>query len=123
MAVIAKSNSGRDRSGVVNRHLLPNPLNNIHDAENWENGVIKGRIPDLFKSRAGLPGHAQQIQNELNRLDRKKMEGMSGTHIDRLNLASKRIISAVEKSQGASGFRTRNTYALICPLTNRGLQI
>ena len=95
---------------MVDRHLIPNPLSNIQDTENWENILIKGRIPDLFKTRAGLPGHAQQIQNELNRIHPTNITGLSGDHIDRLAVASNRIFGAVEKSHSASGFRKRNNY-------------
>ena len=51
MTVIDKAFFGRNRLGLVERHNIPDPLRSLHDTENWENAIIKGRIPDLFRSK------------------------------------------------------------------------
>jgi hypothetical protein len=58
----------RVRSTIDNRHNIRNPYGPQKDLEIWANTLLKTRIPTLFLTPQGLKGHAQQIQNELNRL-------------------------------------------------------
>jgi hypothetical protein len=50
---------------VYERHGLPHPFMELRA---WKVSLIQGRVQDLFLTEAGLPGHVQQIQQELTRL-------------------------------------------------------
>lgn len=72
----------RNRSSSDDRHMIRSPYtppNPFSAMDAWANTLVKTRIPDLFRSIHGLAGHAQQIQNELNRLAR--VEGRSGDEV------------------------------------------
>jgi hypothetical protein len=96
-------------SVVDNRHAIRNPFGpEPGDMDVFVKTLKTTRIPDLFRTAAGLQGHAQQLQQQLNRL--AKVEGHSGEEVDQAIRASKELRSALIKSKQAaqqSGF--------ICP--------
>lgn len=49
-------------------HHIRNPYGSMEDMAIYANTLAKTRIPDLFRTRRGLAGHVQQIQQEINRL-------------------------------------------------------
>jgi hypothetical protein len=48
---------------VANRHIIARPQDN---APEWARTITTLRVPDLFTTADGLPGHWQQIQQEVN---------------------------------------------------------
>jgi hypothetical protein len=66
----------------TDRHKIPSPTDGAAkptdtpavDWAGFKNGV-NSRIGDLFKTEAGLPNHAKEIQNNLNRIDKAVNEG------------------------------------------------
>ena len=87
-------------------HSIRNPLGNgPKDLEIFVNTLLKTRIPTLFKTVAGFPGHAEQIQMQINRLERTK--GLSDEKNAQLTCAAKTIKHALQssiKAAQANGF-------------------
>ncbi|MDY6902922.1 MAG: hypothetical protein SWZ49_33345 [Cyanobacteriota bacterium] len=52
-------------SQVGDRHMITHPF---FDLGGWYKTLMTGRIADLYKTANGFLGHAQQIQQELDRL-------------------------------------------------------
>ena len=53
------------------RHNIPNPGQDDAEAANdWARVLTTKRCADLFKTAQGLPGHVQQIQQEVSRASR-----------------------------------------------------
>jgi len=56
----------RTKSAVVgDRHTIPHPY---IDLGGWYKSLMTGRIADLYLTAGGFIGHAQQVQQELDRL-------------------------------------------------------
>ena len=49
-----------------NRHNIANPRNKPN---RWLRTMKRTRVAELFRTRPGLPGHVQAIQNEINRFN------------------------------------------------------
>lgn len=104
----------RIRSQDVDRHNIPKPfmklkhgeqgllLDNIKSLRIFTNALLKTRIPDLFKTQAGLAGHVTQLQQEINRL--KNIEDLDGSAVDEIIHTEKIIKKALKKSAGAASF-------------------
>lgn len=94
---------------IDNRHAIRNPFGpGPSDMDIFVKTLKTTRVPDLFQTAAGLQGHAQQLEQQLNRL--ANVEGLSGKKVDQATSASKELRSALLKSKQAaqqSGF--------ICP--------
>merc|ERR1712050_677529 len=57
------------RGGIDDRHRISTPAEGSkRDLTTWGKTMIRERIAYLFRTRAGFRGHAQQIQQEINRL-------------------------------------------------------
>ena len=54
-------------ANIPGRHNLPNP-NTVGNVASWYYGLVEGRVFDLVRTAAGFIGHAQQVQNELQRV-------------------------------------------------------
>lgn len=77
----------RNRSVIDNRHRIRNPISlNPMDMSIWVNTILKERIATLYDSYPGLEGHAQQIQEQVKRLE--KLEGCSGEVAHRATIIS-----------------------------------
>ncbi|MCB1118263.1 MAG: hypothetical protein KDK50_06765 [Chlamydiia bacterium] len=84
----------RYRLETDDRHAIRNPYRpGEHDMAIYANTLLKKRIPTLFTTLPGLPGHVTQIQNELNRL--AQIEGLSGEQVAEAIKTSKLIRSAI----------------------------
>lgn len=58
--------SERTKSAEVgDRHAIPHPY---MDLGSWYKTLMTGRVADLYTTTAGFLGHAQQVQQELDRL-------------------------------------------------------
>lgn len=78
-AVLSNSKTLRRNAVITNRHAIPRPLppepgnlvddNGMENLASWAATLMRTRIPDLFRTSAGLPGHVQQVQQELARLN------------------------------------------------------
>ncbi len=88
----------RDRSQSDDRHAIRDPFGpDARDMSVFTNTLMRERIPQLFQTAAGFAGHAQQLQQELNRL--ANVEGRSGAEIERAVSASKCLKAALLKSK------------------------
>lgn len=95
------SNYVRERGLLDDRHNIGDPFGpGAKDIEKLANTLCKTRIPDLFRTAPGLPGHVRQIQQELNRL--RRIEGESGEKVARAIEASKLIRGALKKAKAAT---------------------
>ena len=108
----------RDRSGVQDRHHLPDPRESIANVKHWENGVLKQRVADLYKTLPGLRGHVLQIQQELNRVSLKNLDGLSGRHVRVIKNAVNNIIRAVERAKDSASFKLPGNLTLGLAYTN-----
>ena len=75
---------------------------NIQSLRVFTNALLKTRIPDLFKTQAGLAGHVMQVQQEVNRL--KDIEGLDGSVVDEIIHTETVIKAALKKSADAASF-------------------
>lgn len=87
----------RTRGICDNRHQIRDPYKNqqLNNTDVWANTLLKTRIPELFKTQQGLPGHVEQLQSELNRI--KKVENLSGEIVAHATGVMKRIHGATQK--------------------------
>lgn len=53
------------KAAVFDRHAIPHPF---FDLGGWYKTLMTARIADLYRTPGGFLGHAQQIQQELDRL-------------------------------------------------------
>lgn len=125
----------RDRSVMcVDRHAIINPIDidpvtnkvNLRAASIWANTLVKKRIPQLFLTQEGLAGHVQQLQNELNRLKVRNLEGCSTDGISALVKKVHFVRSSVQKSVDAArqdGFPLPNNLILEFPLISDRVKI
>lgn len=115
----------RDRSIADHHHSIRDPyLNNAFSSVTiWENSLMKTRIPDLFKTKGGLPGHVVQIQQELNRIG--NTNGRPPELVARATNAVANVRNAVKSSLEAAQERPElglpAGLRLIYPLINDGL--
>lgn len=72
----------------------------ICDMDVFANTLMKTRIPDLFVSQEGLQGHAEQIQDQLNRIARVK--NRSDEEVAKAICVSKLLRNALIKSRQAA---------------------
>jgi hypothetical protein len=95
------------------RHFQPDDRHHISDPyanpAQWAGSVIKTRVSDLFRTLPGLPGHAQQIQQEVQRVVSARnvatsMDGMDGTGVMTLLGAVESIKSAIVSAAKAAEF-------------------
>ena len=99
----------RFRSTIDEKHTIRDPWGpGKFDMEIWANTLAKTRIADLFRTTAGVPGHAYQIQTELNRL--AKIEGKPGDDVQRAIDISRFLRNALVNAKEAH----RKKY--LCPL-------
>jgi hypothetical protein len=54
-------------ANIPERHHLPNP-DTVDSVASWYYGLVEERVFDLFTTAAGFIGHAEQVQNELQRV-------------------------------------------------------
>lgn len=69
----------RRSTDITDRHSIPRPeppapgalrdYSGMSNLASWAATLMRTRIPDLFRTQPGLPGHAQQIQQELSILN------------------------------------------------------
>lgn len=121
--VTSKSDLSRYRSEEQDRHNLPDPKTSIRATELWEHGMLRERVSDLFKTSQGLPGHAQQIQQQLNRTSWNRLTGLSGKHVVRLLLAVNRIIGGIKAINEASSIRPPTALMIFSPMTQQAVKI
>lgn len=89
----------RYRSEVDERHTIRNPHGpHPRDMDVWANTLVKTRIPDLYRTLIGVPGHAKQIENEIKRLS-KFQEGASGEIATKAIEISKFIRHSLNKAK------------------------
>lgn len=106
----------RDRSHVDDRHAIRDPFGpHPRDMAIFTNTLMKTRIPELFRTVAGLRGHVMQLQQELNRL--AHIEGRSGAEVNQAIRVSKCLKEALIKSRRAAvanGFSFNNLWLYLC---------
>ena len=90
----------RFRSIIDDRHTIRNPLGPQNNLEIWANTILKTRIPTLFLTVGRFEGHAQQIQQELNRLG--AVDQLAPELKDRAIHVSKLIKHSLIKAKEAS---------------------
>lgn len=89
---------GSKQTQVDNRHNITNPH---QDATRWLNTMKRTRVAELFRTEQGLPGHVQQIQNEINRV-KNNLNGKTGKEVTEYTAALKSLKnSIVASSKGA----------------------
>lgn len=66
------------KNPVDNRHKISDPQKN---ATRWLNTMKKTRVAELFKTKNGLRGHAQQIEQEIARVNRN-LNGKKGKEVN-----------------------------------------
>lgn len=110
----------RARGVTPNRHALPNPLSNSESLKQWEQGLMKGRISELFKTERGLQGHVEQIQNELNRLSISKLSEIEcpGDYFTLLQQVDFRIRKALTSAAAAAAFKLPRQHLITSPINN-----
>lgn len=92
---------GRYGSAIDDKHAIRDPFGpNPNDMGVWMQTLLKTRIPELFLTKEGLPGHVVQIQCEINRIS--KVEGRSGEEVSRAVWNSEKIQDALIKSRDAA---------------------
>lgn len=88
----------RDRSQVDEKHTIRDPHGpGALDMAAFANTLMKTRIPELFLTVRGIPGHARQLQQELNRL--ASVEGRSSAEVDQAIRVSKCLREALKKAK------------------------
>lgn len=123
----------RVRWPIDDRHAIREPIRritvggeeriDIADACIYANTLVKSRIPQLFLTLPGLPGHVTQLQNELNRFKISKMEGCSAKDVPQLITIMKFVRSSVIKSKNASTIPLPNNLFLNFPLISDRIRI
>lgn len=86
----------RDRSIQDDRHGIRDPSSGIDAMKIYTNTLVKTRIPELFKTVAGINGHAIQLKQELNRI--AKIKPSDGLIYDEAICTSKFLKRSIEKS-------------------------
>ena len=121
----------RDRSQVDNRHMIRDPMRavpmtnriDLLTAAAWSNTLVKTRIPQLFLTLPGLPGHVMQLQNELNRFKISKLEGCRVDEISGLIAIMKFVRKSIKKSMKATNLPLPNNLFLEFPFISDRLKI
>ncbi len=95
----AYAKGGPKQTPVDNRHNISDPHK---DATRWLNTMKQTRVAELFRTSQGLPGHVQQIQNEINRV-KNNLNGKTGKEVTEYTAALKALRNAiVASSKGAT---------------------
>lgn len=121
----------RDRSRVDNRHMIRDPIRidpltnriDLLTAAVWSNTLVRTRIPQLFLTLPGLPGHVMQLQNELNRFKISKVEGCRVDEMSGLIAIMKFVRESIKKSKKESAIPLPNNLFLEFPFISDGLKI
>ena len=91
----------RLRSTVDDRHNIRDPYGpGPNDMAIFANTLVKERVADLFRTQEGLKGHAEQIEQQLNRLTR--VEGQPGEMTEKAVNTAKFIRTSIKKAMKAA---------------------
>lgn len=124
----------RMRSELDERHNIRDPFTidpltqciSLTAIAGWTNTLVKTRVPQLFLTEKGLPGHVNQLQCELNRLKVCKLEGFSSEGFETVMCSIKFVKKAAQKSKEAAqqrGFQMPNNLVLEFPFISDCLKI
>ncbi len=96
--------STRDVAAARGRHLIPddhhaisNPTAGVDEARAWGLTMRCVRVASLFRTQEGLPGHAEQIQKELNRT--KRLDGVDQAVVVEVVKEVEGVYRALEKTK------------------------
>lgn len=108
---------------VDSKHLIRDPIKNDDpkDLEIWVNTLKKTRIYELFCTEAGLNGHVQQLQSEINRITPGRLDGKPAELVMAAVEASKKIRKALQNAIQAAkdiSFNLRREHIIQLPLLN-----
>ncbi|MGA8164750.1 MAG: hypothetical protein WB791_06980 [Waddliaceae bacterium] len=95
---------------VDNKHQIRDPISNdpvlsnrIRDAMVWSKTITQGRVSELYKSVLGIPGHVQQIQQEINRVSQAKLgdANIHPAHCKAIVQGIANVMNAIKKAKAA----------------------
>ncbi|QLE45845.1 hypothetical protein FD723_37040 (plasmid) [Nostoc sp. C052] len=98
LAPSAYAKRGAKKTQVDDRHNITHPH---ESATRWLNTMKQTRVAELFGTKKGLVGHVQQIQNEINRVN-KNLNGKKGQEVTEYITALKSLrTSIIASAKGA----------------------
>jgi hypothetical protein len=113
------------RTPPDNKHAIRDPLGpGPKDLKIWRSTITARRVSELFKTAQGVPGHAQQIQNEVNRLS--NVITVAPGKADEAKESLRQIKQAIEKAKiaaEADGYSAPHSTLIQFPLINDNIQV
>jgi hypothetical protein len=88
------------KNSVDNRHNISNPH---QQTTRWLRTMKQTRVAELFKTKNGLRGHAQQIEQEIARVN-KNLDGKNGKDVAIYRAALVRLKTSIANSANGAKF-------------------
>jgi hypothetical protein len=87
---------------AADRHQIVSPRGREGNAPLWARSTTTQRVADLFRTERGLPGHWQQLQQEVSRGNTHFQD--PGVDIAQGRELARFIAAGIEKAAGAANF-------------------